>query len=123
MRLYPCQLAVRQAGDWLAFLVADRVTAGGQNDTGSSTVRELDFRVRQRAVGAGQHDLEQVALEQGQHHLGLRVAIAAVVLNDLGAVRGEHEAEVEAALKGAALGVHGMDGGQEDLLHALGGVC
>ena len=31
------------------------------------------------------------------------------------------QAEVQAALEGAALGVHGMDGGQEDLFHALGG--
>ena len=31
---------------------------------------------------------------------------------DLRAVRGEHQAEVEAALEGASLGVHGLDGGQ-----------
>ena len=67
------------------------------------------------------HDVQQVALQQGQHHLGLGVSEAAVVLDDLGAVRGEHQAEVQAALEGAALGVHGPDGGQEDLFHALGG--
>src|SRR5699024_4243052 len=61
---------------------------------------------------------EQVAGHQGQHHLGFRVAKAAVVLDHLGPVLGEHQPKVQASLKGAALLGHGPDGGQEDLLHA-----
>ena len=67
-------------------------------------IGEANLRVRQRAVGCRLHDGQQVAFQQRQHHLRLRVAEAAVVFNDLGAVRGEHQAEVKAALKGAALG-------------------
>ena len=63
--------------------------------------------------------MQQVAFQQRQHHLRFGVAEAAVILDDLGAVRGEHETEVQTALEGAALGVHGADGRQEDLFHAL----
>ena len=118
--LPPCQLAVGQAGDGLALFILDGIAAGSQDDTGGGTIGEPDLGVGQRTIGAGRHDLQQVALQQRQHDLRFRVAKAAVVLDDLRAVRGEHEAEVEAALERAALGVHGPDGGQEDLLHALG---
>ena len=115
------QLAVHKAGDGLALLVSHRVAAGSQNDAGGSTVRELDLLVFQRAARAGLHDVQQVAFQQGQHHLRFGVTKAAVILDDLRAVRGEHQAEVETALEGAALGVHGLDGGQENFLHALSG--
>ncbi len=116
----PFQLAVGQAGNGLAFFIRHRVAAGGQNDTAGRALGEFDLGIGQRALGAGSHDLQQVTLQQRQHHLGLGIAEAAVVLDDLGAVRGEHQAEVQAALEGAALGVHGLNGGQEDLFHALG---
>ena len=48
------------------------------------------------------HDVQQVAFQQGQHHLRLRVTKAAVVLDDLRAVRSEHQAKVEAALEGGS---------------------
>ena len=115
------QLALGQAGDLLALLVGEGIAAAGQNDTGGSAVAELDLGLIQRAVGGSLHHGQQVAFQQGQHHLGLRVAKAAVVLDDLGAVGGQHQAKVKAALKGAALGLHGGHGRQEDLLHAAVG--
>ena len=66
----------------------------------SSRERDLGVRPACRLSSACMM-VEQVALQQGQHHLGLRVAEAAVVLDDLGAVLGQHQAEVKAALEGA----------------------
>ena len=86
--LFVRQLTVHQAGDGLALLVGHRVAAGSEDDAGSRAVGELHLGVGQRALGAGGHDLEQVAFQQGQHHLSLRIAEAAVVLDDLRAVRG-----------------------------------
>ena len=115
------QLAVHKTGDGLTLLVSHRVAAGSQNDAGGSAVRELDLLVFQRAVGAGLHHGQQVAFQQGQYYLGFGVAKAAVVFNHLGAVRGQHQAKVQAALKGATLCLHGGNRRQENLLHALGG--
>ena len=112
------QLAGSQAGDLLAFLVGEGVAAAGKNDAGGRAVAELDLGLIQGAVGGGLHHGQQVAFQQGQHHLGLGVAKAAVVFNDLGAVGRQHQAKVQAAFKGAALGLHGGNGLQEDLFHA-----
>ena len=108
----------RGHGDLVALPVADGVPGGGGDDAAGVLIGEANLRIRQRAVGGRLHDGQQVAFQQGQHHLGLRVAEAAVVLDDLGAVGGEHQAEVKAALKGAVFAVHGGDGGQENLFHA-----
>ena len=106
-------------GDGLALLIVAGVAAGGQNDAGGGAAVPLHLEVPQRFVFHRLHHGEQVGLEQGEHHLGLRVPEAAVVLNDLGALGGEHQPEVEAALEGAALGPHGRQGGEKDFLHAL----
>ena len=105
-------------GDLKALLVAHRITIGRQNHAAGVFIGELDLCVRQCTIGAGAHDGEQVAFQQRQHHLGLGVTEAAVVLDDLGALGREHQAEVQTALEGTSLGVHGGDGGQEDGLHA-----
>jgi len=115
------QLAVVKAGDLLALLIGKGIAAACQNNTGGRAIAETNLSLVKRAVCGGLHDGQQVALQQGQHDLRLRVAEAAVVLNDLGAVRGQHQAEVETALEGAALSLHGGHGGQENLLHAAVG--
>ena len=51
----------------------------------------------ERAGGHGQEELGGVAGQQRQHDLGLGIAEAHVVLNDLGAVVPQHEAGVEHA--------------------------
>ena len=95
-----------------------RVAPGGQDHAAGVSVPETDLRLLQALLGDRAHDGEKIALQQRQHHLGLRIAEAAVVLDDLRPVFGDHQAKVEAALEGAALGVHGPHRGQEDLLHA-----
>ena len=108
----------RGHGDLEALFVADGIPGGGGDDAAGVFIGEANLRVRQRSVGCRLHDGQQVAFQQRQHHLRLRVAEAAVVLNDLGAIGGEHQAEVKAAPEGAVFAVHGGDGGQENFLHA-----
>ena len=104
-----------------AGLVLLGVAIGGQDDAAGGFIGELHFRLGQGPLCGGPHHGEQVAFQKGQHHLGLRVAEAAVVFDHLGALGGQHQAEVQAAPEGPALGLHSPDGGQEDFLHAPGG--
>ena len=101
-----------------AFLVRHRIPRRGFDHAAGTFLGEAHLGVCQGAVGGGLHHSQQVAFQQRQHHLGLRVAKAAVVLNDLRPLGGQHQAKVQAALEGPALGVHGPDGGQENFFHA-----
>ena len=94
------------------------IAAGGQDDAGGGAVGPLNLQVCQSLILYGLHDGQQVGFQQGQHHLGLGVAKAAVVLDDLGTLGGQHQAKVQTALEGAALGPHGRQSGQEDGVHA-----
>ena len=115
------QLAVVKTGDLLALLIGKGIAAACQNHTGGRAIAETNLRLVKRAVCGGLHDGQQIALQQGQHDLRLGVTKAAVVLDDLGAVGRQHQAEVETTLEGAALGLHGGHSGQENLLHAAVG--
>ena len=57
--------------------------------------------------------------ETTQHRLGLRVAEPAVELQDLRAVGGQHEANIEDAAILAAFGRHSGDGRPDDRLEYL----
>ena len=74
----PFQLAVGQAGNGLSLFIGHRVAAGSQNNAAGGTLGEFDLGIGQCALGAGSHDLQQVTLQQRQHHLGLGIAEAAV---------------------------------------------
>ena len=104
-----------------ALFVAAGVALGGENHAAGVFLAKTHQLRLQLAAGDGLHDRQQIALQKRQHDLGLRVAEAAVVFDDLRAPGCEHQAEVEAAAEGAALGVHRAHGGQEDLLHAARG--
>ena len=75
----------------------------------------MDHVSRQRAFGAGVHDLCQVAVEERQNSLRFRVAEAAVEFDDFRAVRRNHEAGIEAALIGNAFLLQAVDDGFQDL--------
>ena len=77
-----------------------RVLFGGR--LGQYAYFDMDHVSRQRAFGAGVHDLCQVAVEERQNSLRFRVAEAAVEFDDFRAVRRNHEAGIEAALIGNA---------------------
>ena len=61
------------------------------------------------ALAAGLHDLIEVRVEEGEDDLGLGVAESAVVLEDLDALGGEHQAGVENALVGASLSLQSLN--------------
>ena len=67
----------------LALLIRSGISARGQDHAAGGRVLELDGRLTERAAGAGLHDGQQVGLQKGQNGLRLRVAEAAVVLDDL----------------------------------------
>ena len=104
--------------DLEAGLVRHRISAGCLDDTAGGFILPLHLDVGEATLGDGLHDGQQVRIEQRQHDLCLRIAEAAVVLDDLRAILRQHETEVEAALEGAALTLHRFDGRLEDGLHA-----
>ena len=65
------------------------------------------------------HDSEQIGLKKRENDLCLGITEAAVVLNDLGAVLGNHKAEVQTSLKSPSLFVHRLHRRQKDRSHAL----
>lgn len=93
--------------------------AGGQNETAGRAVPPADISLIQGSCAAGEKNIHQIALQQGEDRLTLRVAKAGVVLHHLGSLRCEHQTEVEDALEGTALRLQCRDGRQENLLHAL----
>ena len=97
------------------------IAHGGEHHTAGMRVFEFHFAVRQCAVGGCLHHGQQVALQQGQHHLGFRIAEPAVVFYHFRSVLGEHQAEIQAAAEFPAFRLHRPDGRQENGFHA--GLC
>ena len=96
-----------------------RIAHGSKHYAAGVRVPEFHFTVRQGTVGNRLHHCQQVALQQGQHHLGLGIAETAVILDDLRSLLCQHQAEIEAAAEFPAFLLHGPDGRQEDRLHAF----
>ena len=105
--------------DLIALLIAQRIAFRGQHHTAGVGIPELYFALRQLSVGHGLHHGQQVTLQQGKHHLGLRIAEAAVVLDHLRPVLRDHQAEIQAAAELPSLRLHRADCRQEDRFHAL----
>ena len=110
---------VLDAADDLALLVGAGVAGGGQHDRDGPVVAPADVLGVEGAVVAGEEDVDEVGLHARQHDLGLGVAEAGVELEDLRAVLGEHEAAVEAAGVGDALGGELGDDALLDVDHGL----
>ncbi len=101
------------AADREAGLVAAGVASGGHHHADRRLVRPLDLHVCEAAVCDGLADLEQVGAQERQQRLCLRIAEAAVELDHLRAVRGQHHAGVEHApvlAAGCREGGHGALG-------------
>ena len=95
-----------------------RITARCNHHAACVTVSKLNLGLCKRAVRSCLHDGQEVTLQKRQDDLRFGIAKSAVIFNDLGAVRGQHQTEVQATLEGSALGIHSRHGRQEDLLHA-----
>ena len=106
---------VRQTGDRLAALVFSGIAAAGQHDAGRRAAPPADLRLRQPLLANGAHDGKQVAFQQGQNGLRLRVAEARVIFHHLRPLRRQHQPDVEHALEREALRVHRVERRQQNL--------
>mmetsp|Transcript_1035 Transcript_1035/g.2420 ORF Transcript_1035/g.2420 Transcript_1035/m.2420 type:complete len:295 (+) Transcript_1035:1166-2050(+) len=99
--------------------IGSRVTFRRADDCGSGSVLPLHLRDAglQVTLGASKGNLEQVGVQQGQQHLRLRVAEAAVVLQQQRPFLGQHEAAVQAPDVRPALRGHCVDCFLQDLFH------
>ena len=113
-------LGVGDTGDDLALLVAAGIARARQDNGHGPLVTPVELNLIELAVGAGQHDLDQIVLKARQHDLRLGVAKAGVELQHLGAGGREHKAAVQAAAVVDALGSELGHGLLHDLHH--GGV-
>ena len=104
-------------GYLLALFIAFGIAAGGEHKAAGAGVQKLHPAFGKRAVFHRKHYLKKVAVHQRQHRLGFGVSEAAVVFDDLRAVRRQHKAEIEAALKGPVFFVHSGNGREDYLLH------
>ena len=98
-----------------------RIALGGHHHACRRLFGKLHFTLRQRTLAAGAHHGKQVAFHKRKHHLGFRVAEAAVILNHLGAFWRKHQPKVQAALKRTPLLIHRLYRRQKDGAHTLGG--
>ena len=71
------------AGDLVALLVVARVAAAAHHHAHGRARVPLESHLDQAVLGHGDHRLEQVALEAHDERLALRIAEAAVELDDL----------------------------------------
>ena len=102
---------VVEAADRLAGLVRAGIAAGREHHRECGVVAPAYVDAVERAVGDGEHDLEQVAFESRQQRLRLRIAEARVELDDARAVGRDEDAGVEDALERRAFGRHCAHGG------------
>ena len=107
-------LAVIQPGDEVAAVGGGGVAGAGQDAADAPAFVEGDEFRGEFALGALETEGGQVALQQGHDGFAFGVAEAAVVFDDLGALRGEHEAEVEEATVGQTIGLESAHGGRDD---------
>src|SRR5450759_1489598 len=77
-----------------------RVAAAGQDHANGSLGAPGHRSGTDITRGTGQHQVDQVALQPGQDHLGLRVAETGVELDNHGALAGQHHLGVEAPVVG-----------------------
>ena len=96
-----------------------RVAGCGEDDGDGALLVPGDGHIAERAVHAGESDVDQVGVEKRQQHLRLGVAEAAVELQQARAGGGEHEPGVEHAAIRASLGGHGIDRRLEHGAHEL----
>ena len=115
-------LAVKflETGDDLALLIALGIAAGSDDDADSRVVIELKIDLVQSAVDAGLHHINDVCLHAGQDNLGLGIAETCIVLENAGAVRCHHKAEIEDTAERPSLRSHGCDGLVVNVLTAPG---
>ena len=115
-----CLRDLIEAGDEVARTGGGGVAGGGGDEADAPAFFEADEVGVQLAFGGGEDIGGEVALDHGEDGFGFGVAEAAVVLEDLGAVGGEHDAEVEEAAVGEAVLDEAGDGGLDDFLFDLG---
>ena len=96
--------------------VVARIALRGHDDGERGVVVPAQVEGVEHAVGGGDQRRQQVGLEAHHEHLALGVAEAHVVLVELGAVLGDHDAEVEHALEGRPPRRHAAHGGPDDLV-------
>ena len=70
------------------------------DDTTSRLIAEFYLNISQLFSRYRLHNGQQIAFQQRQNYLCFGIAEAAVVLDDLGAVRGEHQPKYRQPLKG-----------------------
>ena len=104
------------AGDGQVLRVRLRVARRRRHDGRGEAVLPLDAVLGQRAAHARHAHVVEVALQQRQQHLRLRVAEAAVVLQHHRAAGGQHQAHVQHAHVGRALRGHGLHGAVHEVL-------
>ena len=75
---------ILQAGDGQTLGVGAGVAAGGQHKAAGRPVLPPDVQMVQSAVTAGQEDVQQIGLQQGEHRLAFGIAEAGIVLHHLG---------------------------------------
>ncbi|KAI5309074.1 hypothetical protein KEM55_004137 [Ascosphaera atra] len=94
-------------GDRLALAVLARVAARDGDDGRGEAVLDADGHAVEVVPDAGEHDLGEVGLrgKQGEQRLSLWVAAPDVVLEDLGARGGHHQAGEEDADHGIACSI------------------
>ena len=85
----------------MALLIAARIALRGKHHAQRGEVVPLERRLA--AVGHGAEDVDDVALQTRQHHLGLGVAETGVELDDLDALGRLHQTAVEYSREGTAL--------------------
>ena len=101
------QRAQRWAGCWVA--------GGGDDNAERRCIANFDRRVCELTVAAGEHDLDNVGLNEWDEHLSLGVAESTVELEQLWAIGSKHQAGVEHADKRSAVGAHVVDDGLDEL--------
>src|SRR5450830_829963 len=107
----------REAADHVA-LVAARGVAGGGHYHGDALQRLPGcFHSGELPGGAGRAELEQVTVQARQHRLRLRIAEAAVELQDLDAGVGDDEAGIKHATEGDVALAQGCDDRLGDVFH------
>ena len=104
-----------EAADDIAFMGRSGIAGRSHDDAAGCSVFPVDHIGRQRALGAGIHDLGQVAVEERQDGLRFGIAEAAVEFDDFRAIGRDHQAGIEAALVGDAFLFEAIDDGFQNL--------
>ena len=104
----------RNAPDFPALFVCIRIASGGQHHRRGVGGFQFNPKFAQSAVVHRLQDLQQIAVQQRQHHLGFRIAKAAVEFDHLRPPGGEHQAEIKHAPVIDSLRLQGGKGRLDD---------